>query len=282
MSAIEVENRRPAVTGRSPAAPSALGAWVALFLRDIRGVMRSRSQLYSSIFTPLLILVFLGNGVSEGLSPAKLSAGNFTAYLVAGTVVMTSVFSSTFSSASYYRDRDTGVLRMFLSSPHSPRVILLGKSLAGVVIGVIQAVIVLLIASPFVEFEWQYGIVQGFIIAIAAVILLNVMLSGVAQVFASRIKTMQGFHLVMNLALFPLLFFSGAFFPVDNLPTWLEVLARINPLSYGVDALEMAAYARSSDGFFGLPLDFAVMAGIAIVVYGLGMVKVPRLTWSGE
>jgi len=128
---------------------SALGA---LFARDMRAVLRSRSQLYSSILTPLLILVFLGNGVSEGLDPSKLPAGNFTAYLVAGTVVMTSVFSSTFSSASYYRDRDSGIMRMFLSSPNSPRTILLGKSLAGVCIGIVQAMIVLLIAVPFVDF----------------------------------------------------------------------------------------------------------------------------------
>lgn len=283
MSAIEAERGpRPRAAARTAVTPNALTAWLALFGRDIRAVVRSRSQLYSSIFTPLLILVFLGNGVSQGLSPAKLSAGNFTAYLVAGTVVMTSVFSSTFSSASYYRDRDTGILRMFLSSPHQARVILLGKSLAGVVIGVIQALVVLVIAAPFVQFKWQYGIPQGIIVALAAVILLNIMLSGIAQVFASRIQTMQGFHLVMNLALFPLLFFSSAFFPVNNLPVWLEVLARINPLSYGVDALELAAYAKSGSGFFGLPLDFAVMAGAALLVYGLGMVRVPKLTWSGE
>lgn len=257
-------------------------AWSALFNRDIKAVLRSRSQLYSSILTPLLFLIFLGNGVSEGLSPSKLRGGSFTAYLVAGTVVMTSVFSSTFSSASFYRDRDTGVMRMFLSSPHSPRVILLGKSLAGVAIGVIQALIVLLVASPFVDFEWQYGIVPGVLIAVATVVLLNVMLNGVAQAFASRIQSMQGFHLLMNLVLFPLLFFSGAFFPVDNLPTWLAILAHVNPLSYAVDALELAAYAPSSAGFFGLALDFAVLIILAGLVYALGFSKVPKLTWSGD
>jgi len=91
--------------------------------RELLNIARSRSQLYSSILTPLLFLVFLGNGVSSGLQPANLAAGNFTAYLVAGTVVMTSVFSSTFSSASYFRDRDNGVLRLLLSTPHHPRVI---------------------------------------------------------------------------------------------------------------------------------------------------------------
>lgn len=261
---------------------NATAAWSAMFDRDIRGILRSRSQLYSSILTPLLILLFLGNGVSEGLSPSKLSAGNFTAYLVAGTVVMTSVFSSTFSSASYYRDRDTGILRMFLSSPHSPRTILFGKSIAGVVIGVVQAAIVLLVAAPFVDFEWQYGVIPGLLIAIAAIVLLNIMLTGLAQALASRIQTMQGFHLIMNLALFPLLFFSGAFFPVDNLPTWLAILAHINPLSYAVDALELAAYADGTAGYFGLAIDFTVLIVLSVAVYALGLARTPKLTWSGE
>jgi ABC-2 type transport system permease protein len=261
---------------------SPLAASLALFMRDIRAVLRARSQLYSSILTPLLILTFLGNGVSKGLEPSKLSAGSFTAYLVAGTIAMTSVFSSTFSSASYYHDRDSGIMRMFLSSPHSPRVILLGKSLAGVCVGIVQAMVVLAVASPFVDFDWQYGIVQGLVIATAAVVLLNVMLSGLAQALASRIQTMQGFHLVMNLALFPLLFFSGAFFPVDNLPTWLEVLARLNPLSYAVDALELAAYANGTAGYFGLWVDFAVLAVLAVAVYALGLARTPRLTYSGQ
>ena len=261
---------------------SASSAWSALFSRDIRAFVRSRSQLYSAIVTPLLFLVFLGNGVSEGLSPSKLRAGNFTAYLVAGVVVMTSVFSSTFSSASYYRDRDNGIMRMLLSSPHPPRVILLGKSLAGVCIGVVQALIVLLVAAPFVEFDWQYGILPGVAVAVATVVLLNVMLGGLAQALASRVQTMQGFHLVMNLALFPLLFFSGAFFPVENLPVWLEVMARINPLSYAVDALELAAYARSGAGFLGLGIDFAVLTVLSAAVYALGLARVPKLSWSGQ
>lgn len=248
----------------------------------MRAVTRSRSQLYSSMLTPLLFLVFLGNGVSEGLAPANLTAGNFTAYLVAGVVVMTSVFSATFSSASYYKDRDSGILRMLLSSPNSARTVLFGKSLAGVCIGVLQGSVVLLLAAPFVEFEWQYGVLPGLGVALATIVLLNVMLSGLAQALASRVETMQGFHLVMNLALFPLLFFSGAFFPVDNLPMWLEVLARINPLSYAVDALELAAYADGTAGFFGLAVDFAVLTVLAAAVYPLGLARTPRLTWSGK
>ncbi len=261
---------------------SAVMACAALFERDILAVAKARSQLYSSMLMPLAFLVFLGVGVSEGLEPSNLSDGNYTAYLVAGVVTMTAVFSSTFSSASYYRDRDTGMLRVFLSSPHSARVVLVGKSLAGVFIGTAQCLVVFGIAAPFVEFEWQYGVFRGLLVALVAVLLLNLFLAGLAQALASRVSTMQGFHLVMNLALFPLLFFSGAFFPVANLPGWLEALAMVNPLSYAVDALVLAAYAGDADEYFGLVVDFAVLGVLAVGVFGLGLAKTPRLTWSGR
>lgn len=257
-------------------------AVLTLLERDVRAVVRARSQLYSSVFTPLLFLVFLGAGVSEGLDPANLPAGSFTAYLVPGVVVMTLVFSSTFSSASYYRDRDSGVLRVLLASPHSPRSILLGKSLAGVAIGVLQAVVVLAIAAPFVDFGWQWGVVAGLGLALVVMVLTAVLLAGIAQALASRVQTMQGFHLVMNLALFPLLFFSGAFFPLDDVPVWLEVLARINPLTYAVDALQLAVYADGGAAFIGLAIDLPVLAVLALGAYALGFARVPRVTWSGK
>lgn len=261
---------------------SGVRAAAAIALRDLKSVARARSQLYSSVLTPLLFLVFLGNGVSHGLEPAALPAGNFTAYLVAGTVVMTSVFSSTFSSASYYRDRDSGFLRLLLSSPHSPRTVMLGKSLAAMTIGALQAALVLAVAAPFVDFGWQYGIGGGIALALLTVVLLNLMLTGLAQALATRVHSMQGFHLVMNLALFPLLFFSGAFFPVDGLPAWMKVLAYVNPLTYAVDGLQLATYATGSGSFIGYGIDFAVLGVLGAAVYGLGLSRVPKLTYSGQ
>jgi ABC-2 type transport system permease protein len=261
--------------------PSTARAVAAIAARDLRAVVRARSQLYSSILTPLIFLVFLGNGVSQGLEPSRLPAGNFTAYLVAGTVVMTSVFSSTFSSASYYRDRDSGFLRLLLSSPHSPRAVMLGKSLAALVIGALQATIVLGLAAPFVDFGWRHGVAGGLALALLTVALLNLMLTGLAQALATRVQSMQGFHLIMNLALFPLLFFSGAFFPTEGLPAWMKVLAYANPLTYAVDALQLATYATGPDGFIGYGVDFAVLVGLGVAVYALGLSRVPKLTWSG-
>src|SRR3990172_3255357 len=82
----------------------------AILERDLRAVLRSRSQLYSSLLLPLLLLAVLGAGVSEGLDPSSshIRDGDYLSFLVPGVVVMAALFSSTFSSASYYQDRDSG------------------------------------------------------------------------------------------------------------------------------------------------------------------------------
>jgi ABC-2 type transport system permease protein len=159
-----------------------------------------------------------------------------------------------------------------LASPHSPAVILLGKALGGVVIGSLQAMALLAVAAlvPGIDLEWQFEFVPGLFLALAAVFLLAVFLNGFAQIMASRIPTMSGFHLVMNLLLFPLLFVSGAFFPLADLPLWLKLLATVNPLSYAVDLLHIAIYAPD-DGHFGLLIDMLVLGALAPATFLLGI-----------
>ncbi len=248
---------------------NAVDAVIALILRDLRAFRRSRSQLYSSVVFPLMLLAILGTGVSEGLDPRTVE--DYVTFLAPGMVVMTALFSSTFSSASYYQDRDSGILKVFLSSPHSTRVILFGKTLSSVVIGIAQALLVLGVAAavPAIDFDWAYGVAGSLTVALAAIVLLNVFLAGLAQWLASRISSMQGFHLVMNLVLLPFLFFSGAFFPLDDLPIWLKALGALNPLSYAVDLMHLALYGRDAEGY-GLPVDLAVMTSLAMAVFWLG------------
>ncbi len=249
----------------------------ALVLRDLRAFRRSRSQLYSSVVFPLMLLAILGVGVSDGLDPRNVD--DYVTFVTPGMVVMTALFSSTFSSASYYQDRDCGILQVFLASPHAPRVILVGKTISSIVIGVVQALLVLGVAAviPAIDFDARYGVVGSFGVALAAVVLLNLFLSGIAQLLASRISSMQGFHLVMNLVLFPFLFFSGAFFPLEDLPIWLKVLGHINPLAYGVDLLRLALYERDTGAYFGLALDLVVMSVLAAAALWFGTGRHPNL-----
>ena len=254
-------------------------AW-ALMARDLRAVARSRSQLYSSLLFPLMLLALLGTGVSSGLAPTshRIIDGDYTSYLAPSMIAMTALFSSTFSSAGFYRDRESGLLRALLASPHSPQLILFGKALASILIGSLQALIVLVLAVviPGIDLAWQFGWLGGLATVVVTVVALNVMLSGLSLMLAMRIKTMQGFHLIMNLVLFPLFFFSGAFFPLDQVPTWLEVIGYINPLTYAVDLLHYASYADSGDGLIGPLIDGFVLGGLALLLFGVGLRRAPR------
>ncbi len=259
------------------AASLTVGAWGSMLARDLRAFLRSRSQVFSSLLLPLMLLAILGIGVSDGLDPSRLRDGDYVTFLVPGIMVMTALFSSTFSSASFYQDRDSGMLNIFLVSPLSAPAILFGKSLGAIAIGSAQALVILAFAAaiPPIDLQWQYGVAPSLLLALVGIFGLNVLLSGLAQVLASRIRTMQGFHLVMNILLFPLLFFSGAFFLLDDLPRWLYVLALANPLTYPVDLLQLALYADSSHGYLGAGIDLAVLLALAVVLFGWGMRRHP-------
>ena len=258
---------------------SSLSACVALLQRELRAVARSRSQLYSSILFPLMLLALLGAGVSDGLQPSSpiLGAGDYTDFLAPGMIAMTAIFASTFSSASFYRDRETGMLQVLLVSPHSARTILFGKVLAAVVIGSLQSVAVLILAAviPGIDLAWQFGWLGGAATVIAAVITLNIMLNGLALLIATRVRTMQGFHLIMNLALFPLFFLSGAFFPLDGAPDWLRIISYINPLTYPVELIQYACWASSGDGLLGPAITAPVLATLALLCILLGLRRGP-------
>ena len=263
----------------SAALGPALGAWAALLQRDLRAVGRSRSQLYSSILFPLMLLALLGAGVSEGLRPSSpiLGAGDYTDFLAPGMIAMTAIFASTFSSAGFYRDRESGMLRALLASPHSVRTILFGKALAAVVIGSAQSIVVLALAAaiPGIDLAWQFGWLGGTATVIATILALNVMLNGLALLIAARVRTMQGFHLIMNLALFPLFFLSGAFFPLEGAPEWLRIISYVNPLTYPVDLIQYSCWASSPEGLLGPAVDAPVLAALALGAILLGLRRGP-------
>ena len=256
-----------------------MNAVAVLALRELRGVARSRSQLYSSMLFPLMLLAVLGAGVSSGLSPASplIADGDYTSFLAPGAAAMTALFASTFSSASFYRDRESGVLRALFASPQPAAAVLLGKTLGAVAIGAIQALLVLALVAviPGIDLAWQFGWLGGAAAAAAAIIALNLALNGFALLIAARVRTMQGFHLIMNLALFPLFFLSGAFFPIDEAPLWLEIIHYANPLSYFVDLLQYAVYVPDGDHLIGPAVSAPVAAALAALLLAAGLRRAP-------
>jgi ABC-2 type transport system permease protein len=93
----------------------------------------------------------------------------------------------------------------------------------------------------------------------------------------------QGFQLIIQLLIFPLIFLAGVFFPVNNVPIYLEVISKVNPLTYGVDAIRQI-FLGSSPALgvtvlghtMTLLEEFAVVGGLSAVLLGLAVVAFNR------
>jgi ABC-2 type transport system permease protein len=232
-----------------------------LWLRQLKKYFRSRARMIGSIGQPLLFLVALGFGF--GPIFAKAGGGNYIDFLVPGIVSMTILFTAIFSGIEIIWDRQFGFLKETLVAPVSRYEIMVGRTLGGATIAVLQGTLVFVI-SLFLGFTPDIAMLP-FAIVFAALIALFFTALGTA--IASLLDDMQGFQLIMNFLVMPTFFLSGALFPLAGLPSVISVIAQLNPLSYGVDGLRGTLGNASQ---FGLPADFAVLGILTVVVMGIG------------
>ena len=147
--------------------------------------------------------------------------------------------------------------------------------------------IILLLLAPFLGISLTFILVIKYLLL---VLLLSLSLSGVGIFVATRMRSQQGFQMVMQLLIFPLIFLSGVFFPVDNVSPWLQVIAKVNPLTYGVDAVRQVFLEKD----LLLATDNVADAGLGVTVFGhrmgvledaliigiLGFVLLSAAVWS--
>lgn len=208
--------------------------WVIAY-RDLIRFVQERSRLVSSFAMPLMMLVIFGAGFSRMIG--NLTPGvDFLQFMYPGIIAMTVLMGSLMSGLSVVWDREFGFLKEVLVAPLNRGGIVLGKAAGAATIALGQGMIMLALA-PIIGVT-----VDGMLILklIPLIVIVSISMSGFGILLASRMRSMQGFQLVANVILMPLIFLSGVFFPVNNVPVWLEVISKINPLTYGVDAIRQA------------------------------------------
>jgi ABC-2 type transport system permease protein len=205
--------------------------WVIAY-REILRFVQERSRMFSSFATPLLFLIIFGAGFNRLIG--SLTPGvDFIKFMYPGIMAMTVLMTSIFSGLSVVWDREFGFLKEVLVAPLSRSGVLIGKAVGGTGVALVQGIIMLILA-PFLGVELSWVLVLKLI---PLLVLVSLSLSGLGLLVASRMRSQQGFQVVMQLLIFPLMFLSGVFFPVNSVPAWLEVIAKINPVTYGVDAI---------------------------------------------
>jgi len=233
-----------------------------LWLRQVIRFIRSKSRIIGSLAQPLLFLVALGFGF--GPIYTKAGEGNYIEFLVPGVIAMSVLFTAMFTGIEIIWDRQFGFLKETLVAPVSRIQIMIGRTLGGGTVALLQGLIVFLL-SFIVGFRPASLPLLG--LGLIVMFLIAIIFTALGTAIASLLEDMQGFQLIMSFLIMPIFFLSSALFPLKGLPKAIEIVSRLDPLTYGVDALR-GTLAGSS--FLTLPVDFMVLTFMAAILLAVG------------
>jgi len=239
-----------------------MSAIYILWLRELKRYVRSKAQIVASLGQPMLYLIALGFGLGPVFQ--KAGQGNYVQFVAPGIISMTVLFSSVFSGVGLLWDRQFGFLKETLVAP-VPRIqIMLGRTLGAATVACIQGTLVAIVCiiAGFRPSSWtQIPAALGFMVLIAT------LFAALGTSIGSVLQNIQGFQLIMNFLVMPIFFLSGALYPLTNLPAFLAIITRLDPLAYGVDGLRTTLIGLSA---FGAAFDVAVLVVSAIALLILG------------
>lgn len=199
-----------------------------IWLREMKRAFKAKSRVVSSLAMPVFWFLFIGVGFGS-----VIPGTNYMQFLAPGIIGMILLFNSMFSGISVLWDRQFGFLKEILVAPVSRSSIILGKTIGGASIAVLTGLIMLgLVAGLGV-----IPIGPGILVAIAFMALTSMFFVAFGLLIASRMQSMEGFQMVMSFVIMPTFFLSGALFPLESTPAWMQAASLFDPLTYGVDGI---------------------------------------------
>ncbi|WP_434095755.1 ABC transporter permease [Streptomyces lavendulae] len=263
----------------APAPPSRLRrelrAVHALVHRDLLRLSTQRTHTALMLIQPVLYLFILGGGLAALIPNSTLGVG-YQTYLFPGMLMMTVQTPAIMVGIRLITDRQSGYLRELLMAPVSRSTLLLGSCAGGTTVAAVQGAVLLALAGA-VGLPYDPLLLA---LLLAGMVLASFTITALSLALAVTLGRPEVFHMLLGLVMMPLLFLSGGFFPLENLPGWARSLAALNPLAYGVDLLRRGITLRVPDQaavagleWFGrqppLPLEAAALlaTGIAALLW---------------
>src|SRR6202521_641535 len=259
-----------------PLAPTSAGVLLPAFTlwwREIVRFYRQKSRVVGVLASPLVFWIVIGSGFGTSFrSGGGPGQQHYMDYFYPGALIMIVLFTSIFTMMSVIEDRKEGFLLSVLVAPVPRSAIVLGKVLGGTTLSAIQGMIFLVFA-PFAGVH--LGLVQVFLVAVV-VFLVSFALTALGFAIAWPMDSSQAFHGIVNLFLIPLWLLSGALFPLAGASGWIRIIMRLNPLTYGVEALRGLLYP-GADISFPLPTAMATLLLFSLVMFGLAFLMVNQI-----
>ncbi|HEX8926749.1 MAG TPA: ABC transporter permease [Terriglobales bacterium] len=250
---------------------------ISLWRREVVRFYRNLSRVIGVIASPLLFWIAIGAGFGTSFRNAGATANpdqNFLHFFYVGALTMIVLFTSIFAMMSLIEDRNEGFLLSVLVAPVSRSVIVLGKVLGGTTLATLQG-FVFLVFAPFIGIHFTAA---SFLLVILDIFLVSFSLTALGFIIAWPMDSTSGFHAIINLFLIPLWLLSGALFPLSGASKWIGWLMRVNPLTYGTEALRALLYPGTENAAFPLNVCFIVLAGFTVVMFTLAFVVANRRT----
>src|SRR6201996_2630760 len=210
--------------------------------REIIRFKSDRLRAVTSLIQPVLFLFVLGTGLSSLAGRGMTPGVDFRTFIYPGVLAMSVLFTAIFSAASIVWDREFGFLREMMVAPVSRSAIVIGKCLGGATVSTFQGIVILCLAG-------LAGVPYNPILILTVIgelLLLSFTLTAFGVMMAARITQVQAFMALTQMLVMPLFFLSGALYPLNNLPAWLTVLTRLDPLTYIVDPMRHAVFSHLS------------------------------------
>ncbi|MBE0429041.1 MAG: ABC transporter permease [Thermoleophilia bacterium] len=243
-----------------------------IWLRDLKRHFRDRARIIGSLGSPIVFVFILGQGLGASFRFTGAEADfDYKVFMFPGILGMTVLFAGVFAAVSIVWDREFGFLKEMLVAPVPSWSIALGKVISGATIATSQGALMLLLA-PLVGIRLTLPMVLALL---PTMFLVSISMTGMGILVATRLKSMQGFQVVMNFIMMPMFFISGAMFQLSSAPAWMDVLSRINPLTYGVDALRSIMVADFPSRY-PLGYDLAMLAIISSALIIISIIAFSR------
>ncbi len=210
-------------------------------------------------------LIFFGMGWS-----GFMRGLNYLRFLAPGIFMITIFSHSVFSGISVIWDKELGFLKEVLVAPASRKESIAGRIIGDSIIAIVQGIVILTLSFLLVRMN-----VLGILPSIVFGFLLAIAFSSLGVCIALRTRSMEGFQMILSILILPLIFLSGAIFPIDAMPSWMKVLAYLNPMTYAVDGARVYL-----SGMRSLPilLDWVILSAVTALSLGLAMVSFERST----
>jgi ABC-2 type transport system permease protein len=177
-----------------------------------------------------------------------------------------------FSGMEVLWDRQFGFLKETLVAPVPRSAIMIGRTLGGGTVAVLQGLLVLVITLIVGFRPDSWALIPAVLVVMA---LISIMFTAFGTAVATMLKDFQGFQLIMNFIIMPLFFLSGALFPIEGLPPVMQWIIYANPLAYGVDA--MREFLNGGGSYYGLALDFGVLIVVTAALVTAGAMLFRRI-----